>query len=135
MPKILSKKENSSLGYYLILDLYGCDHATTESLEICYTYLDNLAEMLGIVKLSPPFIVRTDGEKYPDKAGLSGWIPFVNEDNWKYSGSSIHTLVPTDFISIDVYSCKKFDKEKIKKFTEKIFKPLKTEEKFFTRGG
>jgi len=129
------KNKKVSIGYYLCLDLYGCAHNTADNIEICYKYLDGLPDMLGLAKLSPPFIVRTDGEKYPDKAGLSGWIPFVNENSKKFSGSSIHTLVPTDFISIDIYSSREFNIEKVKEFTENIFNPSKVEEKFFERGG
>jgi len=115
-------------GYHLALDLYDCDPKTVGSLEVCYNYLDNLPEFMHVNKQSPPYIVCTDAKKYPDKAGLSGWIPIVE------SGLSIHTLTPTNFISIDVYSCKKFNIEKIKRFTTNIFKPKKVEEKFFLRG-
>lgn len=122
------KKIKKIFGYHLILDLYHCDPATVGNFEICYFYLDTLPEIIGTHKQSPPFLVWTDEKKYPDKAGLSGWIPIVE------SGISIHTIIPTNFISIDVYSCKKFDPEKIKKFTIKIFKPKRVEEKFFLRG-
>lgn len=115
-------------GYHLILDLYNCDPKTVADLGLCYYYLDTLPGIMGTHKQSTPFIVVTDEKKYPDKAGLSGWIPIVE------SGVSIHTIVPTSFISIDVYSCKRFNQKEIKRFTEKIFKPKKIEEKFFLRG-
>jgi len=111
-----------------MLDLYGCDPKIVRSLEKCYYYLDILPEIIGTHKQSPPFIIYTNEKKYPDKAGLSGWIPIVE------SGISIHTLTLTNFVSIDVYSCKKFDPRKIKQFTLKFFKPKKIEEKFFLRG-
>jgi S-adenosylmethionine decarboxylase len=115
-------------GYHLILDLYECDQKAVGSFEKCYYYLDTLPGIIGTHKQSLPFLVWTDDKKYPDKAGLSGWIPIVE------SGISIHTITPTRFISIDVYSCKKFDIKKVKRFTTKIFKPKKIEEKFFLRG-
>lgn len=115
-------------GYHLILDLYECDPKTVGSLEICYKYLDEIPNVIGTNKQAPPYIIYTDEEKYPDKAGLSGWIPIVE------SGVSIHTLTITNFVSIDVYSCKKFDPQRIKAFTLKIFRPKKVEEKFFFRG-
>ena len=128
MKKSTKKKVRKIFGYHLILDLYKCNPKAVKSLEICYYYLDILPEIIGIHKQSPPYIIYTDEKKYPDKAGLSGWIPVVE------SGISIHTIVPTNFISIDVYSCTKFDTKKIKEFTIKIFKPKKIEEKFFIRG-
>ncbi len=123
-----TKKSKKVFGYHLILDLYDCDSSTVGSLEKCYQYLDTMPDIIGTHKQSPPFIIYTDAEKYPDKAGLSGWIPIVD------SGISIHTLAVTNFVSIDIYSCKKFDPEKIKKFTIKFFNPKKIEEKFFLRG-
>jgi len=115
-------------GYHQILDLFDCDPKAVRSIKICYRYLDTLPEMIDTHKQSPPFIFYTDEKKYPDKAGLSGWVPIVE------SGISIHTIIPTNFVSIDVYSCKKFNPKKIKQFTIKIFKPKKIEEKFFLRG-
>ena len=94
----------------------------------CYNYLNEMVVLLKVHKQSEPFVVNTDGVKYPDKAGISAWVPLVE------SGVSIHTLTPTDFVSIDVYSCKKYDREKVKSFTKKFFKAKDIEEKFFLRG-
>lgn len=118
----------SVFGYHLTLDLYDCDPQKVGSLKVCYKYLDTVPDVIGTHKQSPPYIVYTDEKKYPNKAGLSGWIPIVE------SGISIHTLTSTNFISIDVYSCKKFDRQKIRDFTKKTFKPKKIEEKYFLRG-
>lgn len=128
MKKSTKKQLRKIFGHHLVLDLYDCDPKTVGSLEICYYYLDVLPGLIGTHKQSPPFIFVTDKEKYPDKAGLSGWVPIVE------SGISIHTIIPTNFISIDVYSCKKFDPQEIKKFTINIFKPKRIEDKFFLRG-
>lgn len=122
------KKLKKVFGYHLILDLYDCDPKTVGDLNKCYHYLDILPEIIGTDKQSPPFIIYTDAKKYPSKAGLSGWIPVVD------SGISIHTIIPTNFISIDIYTCKKFDPKKIEKFTIEFFKPKKIEKKFFLRG-
>jgi S-adenosylmethionine decarboxylase len=130
MSRNRSKKQKIKkvFGYHLILDLYGCNRKALGSLKICYDYLDKLPDIIGTHKQAPPYIVFTDEEKYPDKAGLSGWVPIVE------SGIFIHTLTPTRFATIDIYSCKKFDSKIIKKLTMKIFKPRKIEEKYFLRG-
>ncbi len=128
MTSKIIKRLRKNFGYHLILDLYNCDPKTVGSLDICYNYLDTMPNIMKVHKQSTPFVVVTDGEKYPDKAGLSGWIPIVE------SGVSIHTLTPTNFISVDVYSCEKFDIKKVIEFTKKIFKPKKIEKKFFLRG-
>jgi len=115
-------------GYHLILDCYGCDQKAIDSIATCYNYLDSMVSIMKVHKQSPPFVVYTDAAKYPDKAGISGWVPIVE------SGISIHTLTPTNFISIDIYSCKKYSIKKVKEFTCNTFHPSEIEEKFFLRG-
>ena len=115
-------------GYHMTLDCYGCNHKAVDSVEVCYNYLDKMTEVMRVHKQSPPFVVYTDPIKYPDKAGISGWVPIVE------SGISIHTLTPTNFISVDIYSCKRYNIDKVREFTKKIFKPKEIEEKHFLRG-
>lgn len=115
-------------GYHMIMDCYGCDIKAIDSMEVCYNYLNRMTEIMKVHKQSEPFVVYTDSVKYPDKAGVSGWVPIVE------SGVSIHTLTPTGFISIDVYSCKKYSVDKVREFTQKVFKPMEIEEKHFLRG-
>lgn len=121
-------KNPRSFGYHLMLDLYRCDPNKVGDLNSCYRYLDELPRRIGMDKQSPPFIFFTDAEKYPDKAGLSGWVPVVE------SGISIHTLSETNFISIDVYSCLEFDLEEVTRYTVDYFKPEKVEDQFVYRG-
>lgn len=129
MPKKATKlKPRKIFGYHLILDLYGCDPKALDSMSVCYNYLNDMVDLIKVHRQSQPMVVYTDPIKYPDKAGISGWIPIVE------SGFSIHTLTPTRFASIDIYSCKKYDREMVKKFTIKVFKPKEVEEKFFLRG-
>ncbi len=115
-------------GYHLILDLYECSPEKLNSIEEGYRYLDTIPNLIGTDRQGAPYVVRTDAIKYPDKAGISGWIPVVD------SGISLHTVVPTRFVSIDIYTCKQYDQKKIKDFTLDFFKPKKVEEKFFFRG-
>jgi len=79
-------------------------------------------------KQAPPNIFRSDGVKFPDKAGLSGWAPLIE------SSIVIHTLTPKNFISIDVYCCKRFDVEKAKRFARKFFAPKRMDEYYIKRG-
>lgn len=115
-------------GYHLILDLYGCDPKAINSKRICRKYLNDLVSLMKVHKQAPPVVIYTDPTKYPDKAGISGWVAIVE------SGCSIHTVTPTLFASVDIYSCKKFDRQKVKNFTIKTFKPKEIEERYFLRG-
>ena len=114
-------------GYLFTLDLYGCKPGVCGNLTLCYQYLEGLVDFLGMTKQSPPFIFESPKE-YPEKAGLSGWVPIIE------SGIQIHTLVPKNFISIDVYSCHKFSPEGVEEYTAQIFEPQEIEKNFILRG-
>ena len=115
-------------GFQLLLDLYDCKKGACDDLTLCYNFLEELVRVLKVEPQSPPFIFRTDGKRYPDKAGLSGWVPLVE------SGVQIHTLTPKDFISIDIYSCRQFAIEPVKAFVRRIFQPKRMDEQFLERG-
>lgn len=94
-------------GQSLHLDLYDCDN--TDNLESCYRFLEELVYVLGMTQAGSVYLVHGptafDGtgcrqDVFPDKAGVSGFVPLIE------SGISIHTLNPTKFITLDIYSCK-----------------------------
>lgn len=120
--------KNEPFGHLLTLDLYGCKEGVCDDLSLCYHFLEDIVVELKMKKQSPPFIFRSDAVLYPDKAGLSGWVPLIE------SGIQIHTLVPKNFISIDVYSCGKFTTENIEKFVQNYFECKEVEINYIERG-
>jgi len=110
------------------LDLYGCKNGACDDLSLCYQFLDEIVGDLGMEKQAPPNIFRSDGVRFPDKAGLSGWAPLIE------SSVVIHTLTPKDYISIDVYCCKAFDLQKAKDICRKFFSPKRMDEQYIERG-
>ena len=121
-------KNAKVFGYELLLDCYDCKPEVCGNLDHCYSYLNNMVDFIGMKKQSPPSIFRTDRKSFPDKAGLSGWVPLAD------SSIVIHTLSKKNFISIDIYSCKPYSKEKAIAFTRKYFKPKRLEKQFILRG-
>lgn len=121
-------KKNIPFGHLMTLDLYGCKEGVCDDLSLCYQFLEDIVVQLRMKKQSPPFIFRSDAILYPDKAGLSGWVPLIE------SGIQIHTLIPKNFISIDVYSCGKFTTENIKEFVQDYFECKEVEMNFIERG-
>ena len=119
---------NQVFGFQLLLDLYGCKKGVCDDLTLCYNFLDQIVGYLGMEKQSPPSIFRSDEVKFPDKAGLSGWVPLIE------SSIVIHTLTPKDFITIDIYCCRRFDVEKAKAFCSKFFHPQKMDTQYLERG-
>jgi len=115
-------------GYELLLDLYECDEKACDDLNLCYRYLDEVVSHLGMNKQAPPSIFRTDATDRPRQAGLVGWVPLIE------SSVVIHTMVPDRFITVDIYSCQRFDYEDAAAFTEKFFKPKSIDRQHVVRG-
>ncbi len=120
--------KNGPFGYELLLDLYGCKPGVCDNLALCYTFLDDIVGFLGMEKQAPPCIFKSDGVRFPDKAGLSGWVPLIE------SSIVIHTLSLKDFITVDIYCCRSFDQKKAEEFCRRFFSPQKIEAQFVERG-
>ena len=121
-------KHNQVFGYQLLLDLYDCKEGVCDDLTLNYKFLDEIVGELGMEKQAPPNIFRSDEVRFPDKAGLSGWVPLIE------SSVVVHTLTPKNFISIDVYCCRWFDTNKAKAFCKKFFYPKRIDEQYIERG-
>ncbi len=115
-------------GFELLLDLYDCKPGACDDLALNYQFLDEIVGFLGMEKQSPPSIFRSDETRFPDKAGLSGWVPLIE------SSIVVHTLTPKNFISVDIYCCREFDLKKAEEFCSRFFGPRKIEAQFIERG-
>ena len=120
--------KSAVFGYELLLDLYDCKPGVCDDLTLCYNFLDEIVGFLGMEKQAPPAIFRSDGVRFPDKAGLSGWVPLIE------SSIVIHTLTPKDFITVDIYCCRAFDRKKAEEFCRGFFGPQKVQAQFVERG-
>jgi len=121
-------KRQKAFGYEFLLDLYDCNPGACDDLALCYKFLDEIVDFLGMEKQAPPNIFYTDAKRFPDKAGLSGWAPLVE------SSIVIHTLSVKNYISIDIYCCREFDTDLARSFVSKFFSPKHLEEQFILRG-
>ena len=121
-------KNAAPFGYQLLLDLYDCKPSASDDLGLCYNFLEKIVAVLKVSPQSPPYIFRTDARQFPDKAGLSGWIPLVE------SGIQLHTLTIKNFISIDVYSCRQFALEPVIEFAKEFFAPRRVAHQYVERG-
>jgi len=124
----MSESKVQPFGYQMTLDLYGCREGVCDDLNLCYNFLEDIVVKLKMTKQSPPFIFKSDSVLYPDKAGLSGWVPIIE------SGIQIHTLTPKNFISVDVYSCKNFLSDGVKEFVQDYFGCKEVEVNYIERG-
>lgn len=124
----VKESKSPAFGYQLLLDLYECKEGVCDDLALCYKFLDDIVGYLGMEKQSPPNIFRSDERLFPEKAGLSGWVPLIE------SSIVIHTLSVKNFITIDIYCCKAFEVEAAKRFCQKFFEPKKVDAQYMERG-
>lgn len=123
-----SEKMDSSWGFQLIIDCFGCDEAACCDLNNGYEFLDKITVHLNMTKQTQPYIFKTCEKTFPGKPGFSGWVPIIE------SGIQIHTSANNRFISIDVYSCKPFEESAVVDFVKKWFSPKHVETCFLHRG-
>jgi S-adenosylmethionine decarboxylase len=123
---------NKPFGYSYYLDMYGCKPSTADDMELTYRFLERLVDRIGMTRMSQPVVIHAPTENgkelYPEKAGVSGWVPLIE------SGIQIHSIEPTHFITLDVYSCKEFDPKVILEYAKECFGFTEHEEHFFVRG-
>ncbi len=117
-----SNEQKKIFGYHLALDLYCCNPDKIRRIEYGYSFLNDIPKVIETDIQSPPFIV------YKKNIGFAGWIPVVD------SGISLYVFFPNNFVSVDIYTCKKFNPLEIKSFTINLFQPQKIREYYFLRG-
>lgn len=107
-----SLRKAESYGLHLMLDGYGAPAAKLADVNLLYTVLSNLPGEIGMHRVGFPHIIQFLKGQI---AGLSGFA-FIIE-----SHVSIHTYARKGFLSLDVYSCKKFNAGKVVRRITKIF--------------
>jgi S-adenosylmethionine decarboxylase len=128
MPQGLQSKPDDAWGFQLIIDCFGCAHDVCCDLNKGYDFLDKICLHLKMTKQTQPYIFKTCEATFPGKPGYSGWVPIIE------SGIQIHTSANNHFISIDVYSCKDFDKANVEDFVKSWFDPEYIESFLLCRG-
>lgn len=93
-----------TFGLHLMLDGYGCDRAKLEDVEFVRKFLDEFPEDIGMTKLMSPYVSRfEDADR--KRWGLSGFVLIAE------SHVSIHTFPEERIVSVDVFSCRRFEIE------------------------
>lgn len=128
LSSVIDDAESAPWGYQLILDCFGCTEEICCDLDNGYEFLDQICNFLHMTKQTQPYIFKTCERTFPGKPGYSGWIPIIE------SGIQVHTSGKNHFVSIDVYSCKKFDRNAVERFVIDWFKPEILDTQFFCRG-
>ncbi len=105
----MSKLENRR--YHIIVDAYNCDPQVLGNKQNLETVLRDIVDICKMKILHGPIIL----EGVAENPGLTGFAIL------DFSHISIHTFTAENEICIDVFSCKKYDYEKVKKYVMEKF--------------
>ncbi len=115
-------------GLHQTLDCYKCDEQALDDEQAIFEFLDTLPARIGMNKICDPKLVRCEAISEKDPGGVSGFV-MISE-----SHISIHTYPGRRFMTMDIYSCNKFDTERVKDIVSKIFGVGVFEENVVVRG-
>lgn len=99
--------------YHIIFDATGCDKKQIASEKFVFKMLMDIPKLVNMKILVGPNLVRDYG---PSNTGITG-VAIIS-----FSHITIHTFDKTGEVFIDIFSCRQFDYEKIRRY---LFKKLK----------
>jgi len=114
------KSNTVKFGEHLIFDAYGCPLDKLTDKQLCITVLNKLAELAEMNPISEPYVINADSNETlggKDPGGFSGFL-IIQE-----SHVSIHTFAKRGFVTIDLYSCKRFKTEGVMEYLIDTFEP------------
>lgn len=115
MKHSLASATEVGFGLHLTLDGYGCSRELLANMERVRASLDELPEVVGMTKISPPIVVRYDGGAKPEDWGYSGFTLIAE------SHITIHTFPSKRFVTVDIYTCKDFDPSPAIEYLKRTF--------------
>ncbi|MBN2483427.1 MAG: S-adenosylmethionine decarboxylase [Candidatus Omnitrophica bacterium] len=119
-------KKRAPFGYELVLNLFECDKSIITSKKQLQKYVDLLCKKIKMKKYGKTL------------------LPYFGEKNPVTAGYSLVQLIETSSITghfsdlwrsayINIFSCKKYNKELAKEFTRKFFKAKKMTARYLIR--
>jgi len=109
----LQETENLAFGLELTLDLFDCNPETIDSKEKIAEFNEKLCDLIEMKRYGKPFIERFANGTHAEGYSLAQMI--------ETSLVSGHFAPKTNSAYINIFSCKKFDPEIAKKFTQEFF--------------
>ncbi|MCX6767233.1 MAG: S-adenosylmethionine decarboxylase [Candidatus Micrarchaeota archaeon] len=115
-------------GPHLMVDAYECEPGAVRSLDNVYRFLDELPAKIGMTKITKPYLFFHK-DRPEEEPGITGFVVIAE------SHISIHTFPARgNYLTMDIYSCKDFDKGYVLSYIRKLFKPAKMEHHHLVRG-
>ncbi|MBI4149767.1 adenosylmethionine decarboxylase [Candidatus Woesearchaeota archaeon] len=94
-----------TFGPHLTFDARGCDKAKLTDQNFVYRLLNEMPELIGMTKISLPYVVEWL-DKWATTPGYTGFVILAE------SHISLHTFPDSEYIFIDIFSCREFNVDK-----------------------
>jgi len=117
----------NAFGPHLTFDLEDCPHDRLSNLDIHFKFLNELPELLGMTKITQPYVFPYLG-LVPEDKGITGVVIIAE------SHCSIHSFEMKGHSFIDIFSCKPFDLDIVEPFIQELFQPAKLTKNLVQRG-
>ena len=119
----------TEFGLHVTMDVKGCSRGLLASQSFIYDLLNKLPEMVGMTKMTLPYVVpwmdKFSTTKIP---GLSGFVMLAE------SHSSIHTFPDYNYAFVDIFSCNSFNSKKCSKLIKDVLQAENITVKNIKRG-
>jgi len=103
-----------TFGPHVTLDLRKCNKSRLSNFDFIFDILNNLPDMIGMTKLTQPYVFKYEG-KVPEDKGITGFVVIAE------SHISIHTFENKDYVFVDIFSSRLFNYDKAVDFFVKAF--------------
>lgn len=113
-------------GYHLTLDCHNCDRLSIKNEQRIRDFMRSLLDRIQMKPIGDTHIEYTASD-HSDKAGFTAVQIIVT------STIVAHFVDSTGDLYLDVFSCKKYDIDKVKCTVNEFFNPTKTRTNFLTR--
>ncbi len=97
--------------YHIIIDAVDCNPELIKDRDKVGKAIRDITNLCQMRILHGPVVM----EGLPSNPGITGFAVI------EFSHISIHTFVPSNEICVDIFSCKKFDQDAVKKYVKDTF--------------
>ena len=119
--------KQNGYGPHLMIDCYGCPRELLESLEHVYEFLDKSPMIIGMTKITPPYVFIYNGT-VAEEWGVTGVVLIAE------SHLTVHTYPEQGVVFLDVFSCRPFNTDTLKEHCVGHFKPENFDDVLVYRG-
>ena len=118
----------NQFGLHVTIDASECNKQKLASVTLVYDILNNVPDIIGMTKMTLPYVVKWMDKFSEGTEGVSGFVMIAE------SHISVHTFPDQDFVFMDIFSCKEFDAEKAIRYLTRAFEAAKYEKHIVKRG-